>query len=273
MLEIPESNVMAEQINKTLCNKTIRIAKANQSPHKFAWYSGNPETYEGILSGRTITGARAVGGQLEIILDELSLVLSDGAILRYYTDKNKAPVKNQLYLEFDDGTVCTVTIAMYACIFLFYDGEIDNEYYKVADTKPSPLTDAFDLDYFRSLRDEQSGKLSLKAFLATKQRIPGLGNGVLQDILYQARMFPKRKMNTVSDEDYDKLFHTIKNVLKEMTDKGGRETEKDLYGNCGGYITYLSKNTLHTPCPRCGHEIHKEAYLGGVIYYCEECQK
>jgi hypothetical protein len=31
-------------------------------------------------------------------------------------------------------------------------------------------------------------KLSLKALLATEQRIPGLGNGVLQDILFKARM-------------------------------------------------------------------------------------
>lgn|GEM_PF-2077218 len=30
-----------------------------------------------------------------------------------------------------------------------------------------------------------------KAFLATEQRIPGLGNGVLQDILWTARIHPK----------------------------------------------------------------------------------
>ena len=46
-----------------------------------------------------------------------------------------------------------------------------------------PCTDAFDLAYFRSLRDEAGENISMKTFLATNQRIPGLGNGVLQDIL------------------------------------------------------------------------------------------
>ena len=46
------------------------------------------------------------------------------------------------------------------------------------------LSDAFTLDYFKSLIDEATLKLSVKAFLATEQRIPGIGNGVCQDILF-----------------------------------------------------------------------------------------
>jgi formamidopyrimidine-DNA glycosylase len=43
--------------------------------------------------------------------------------------------------------------------------------------------------------------LSAKAFLATEQRIPGLGNGVLQDILFTAGIHPKRKMAAISEEE------------------------------------------------------------------------
>jgi formamidopyrimidine-DNA glycosylase len=53
---------------------------------------------------------------------------------------------------------------------------------------------------------------------------------------------------------------------------GGRDTEKDLFGDYGGYVTKASKNTLGNPCKRCGEPIVKEAYLGGVIYYCPKCQ-
>lgn len=45
MLEIPESNVIANQICNTVKGKTISIAEANRSPHKFAWYNGNYEEY------------------------------------------------------------------------------------------------------------------------------------------------------------------------------------------------------------------------------------
>jgi formamidopyrimidine-DNA glycosylase len=57
-----------------------------------------------------------------------------------------------------------------------------------------------------------------------------------------------------------------------MAEKGGRDTEKDLFGNAGGYKTLLSKNTYKNPCPNCGNTIVKEAYLGGAIYFCPVCQ-
>jgi formamidopyrimidine-DNA glycosylase len=58
-----------------------------------------------------------------------------------------------------------------------------------------------------------------------------------------------------------------------MTDLGGRDTEKDLFGNMGGYKTILSKNTVQNPCPGCGGTIIKEAYMGGAVYFCPVCQK
>ena len=69
------------------------------------------------------------------------------------------------------------------------------------------------------------------------------------------------------------IFNSIKTTLKEMFDRGGRDTELDLYGRQGGYQTILSKNTVGKPCPACGTAIKKESYLGGSIYYCQACQK
>ena len=115
-------------------------------------------------------------------------------------------------------------------------------------------------------------KLSVKAFVATKQRIPGLGNGVLQDILFHARIHPKRKMDTLTVEEYEKLYGAVKDTLLAMTVKGGRDTEKDLFGCNGGYKTILSSKTKELPCPVCGGQIKKEAYLGGSVYYCPVCQ-
>jgi formamidopyrimidine-DNA glycosylase len=115
-------------------------------------------------------------------------------------------------------------------------------------------------------------KLSAKAFLATEQRIPGLGNGVSQDILWHAKIHPKRKINTLSGEEFKQLFRSVQTILNKMTELGGRDTEKDLYGNNGGYLTKMSKNTSGSTCPDCDGLIIKETYLGGSIYYCRNCQ-
>ncbi len=145
--------------------------------------------------------------------------------------------------------------------------------YDIAKTRPSPLTDAFDRAYFDTLFDDKTPKLSTKAFLATEQRIPGLGNGVLQDILWTSRIHPKRKMGELPEQAIQDMFEAVKSVLAAMTAQGGRDTERDLFGRPGGYKTILSRNTVDTPCPVCGTTIKKEPYMGGSIYYCAECQR
>jgi formamidopyrimidine-DNA glycosylase len=141
-----------------------------------------------------------------------------------------------------------------------------------AGTSPSPLSGAFDMAYFETLRRDAPSGLSAKAFLATEQRIPGLGNGVLQDILFNANVHPKRKMDTLTEADFEAMFNAVKQTLNQMVELGGRDTEKDLFNKPGGYITKLSKNTLDRPCNICGSNLVRESYLGGNIYFCPGCQ-
>lgn len=272
MLEIPESRTISKQLNDTIQGKVIANVKANDSPHKFAWYFGDPEEYHNLLVGKQIGDSIARAGMVEIKAEDCRILLCDGANLKYYEDSNKAPKKHQLYIEFEDDSALVASIQMYGGIWAYKEGQNDNPYYTNACKRPSPLSDTFDYNYFCSLKNPSLENKSVKAFLATEQRIPGLGNGVLQDILYQAGLHPKRKLYTISEVEFEKLYHSIKDVLNEMVNQGGRDTEKDLYGNPGGYMTYLSKKTYLTPCPKCGYEIHKEAFLGGTIYYCDHCQ-
>jgi Formamidopyrimidine-DNA glycosylase len=147
-------------------------------------------------------------------------------------------------------------------------------YYKVAKEKPSPLSEQFNEKYFdRLISSSMVQKLSVKALLATEQRIPGLGNGVLQDILWKAKIHPKRKVNTLTENNKESLFISLKTLLQAMTKLGGRDTEKDLFNNKGGYKTVMSRNNLGQPCPECRGLIKKENYLGGSIYFCEQCQQ
>lgn len=273
MIEIPESSTISHQAETVLAGK--RIAKIVQatSPHKFTWYNGDPALYPDILMGREIESVRGQGMFVDIICDEdVTITIGDGTNLKYYPAIEKHPAKHQLLIEFEDRSFIAFTVSMYGAIFA-YKGELDNPYHKGSLTKTSPLNEAFDEQYFDSIFKCVKRDMSIKALLATEQRIPGLGNGVLQDILFNAGLHPKRKISTISDFEKGDLFHCLKVTIQSMTDKGGRDTEKDFYGNFGGYKCILSKNTYKQPCPNCGGEIIKEAYLGGTIYYCPACQK
>lgn len=273
MIELPEAINIGGQINKTIKGKRIKSAVGGHSPHKFAWYHGNPEDYPSLLFNKVIDKAESYGGYVEISAGDTKILLGDGANIRYHEVGEDRPRKHQLQLEFDDLSALTVSIQMYGGIWCFKDDLFEYVYYDMAKNKPSPLSDEFDKIYFYSLLSaEGNEKLSAKALLATEQRIPGLGNGTLQDILFYAGIHPKKKLATFTDQDKEKLFNSIKGTLRDMVDKGGRDTEKDLFGSFGGYKTILSKNTLDRPCPACGSLIKKEAYMGGSIYYCSKCQ-
>jgi formamidopyrimidine-DNA glycosylase len=272
MIELPEATVLSKQLSKELSGKKIVEVIAAQNPHKFAWYTGDPALYEGNLTYKQIEGAVSYGGQVELWAGDMTLVFSDGVNLRFHSKNDPPPAKHQLFLKFDDESSLSAGIAMYGGLLCTPKDKNDNPYYLIAKEKPSPLGDSFTLDYFEKLFTPKDQKLSLKAFLATNQRIPGLGNGVLQDILFNAGFHPKKKVESVDEKGKNELFVALKGTLSKMMELGGRDTEKDIYGNPGGYISILSKNTLNRLCKRCGSQIIKEAYLGGSIYYCSGCQ-
>jgi formamidopyrimidine-DNA glycosylase len=155
MIELPEAVVLAGQINETLAGKQIRQAIANQSPHKFAWYTGDPADYHGRLAGKTIGAATASAGEVEIQVNGMRLILS--AALRYYGAAEKRPPKHQLLLEFEDGTALAATIQMWGCLFCVGEGEeVDFADYRLGRERPSPLSDAFDRSYFDHLVQKSS---------------------------------------------------------------------------------------------------------------------
>jgi formamidopyrimidine-DNA glycosylase len=272
MIELPEAVVISQQISQTLSGEKITHAVANASPHKFAWYTGNPDEYNSRLTGKTVSGAEALAGSIEIHAGDM--ILSISAPVRYHAAGEKRPKKHQILVEFGNGAAISACAQMWGGFFCFPEGARagfpDRD---LAKGRPSPLTDAFDRAYFDTLFDAETPLLSTKAFLATKQRVPGLGNGVLQDILWTAKIHPKRRMADLSDKEVQAMFAAVRSVLHKMTTEGGRDTERDLFGNFGGYKTVLSKNTVDQSCPLCGTMIKKEPYMGGSIYVCEGCQK
>lgn len=274
MIELPEALTIAGQINDILPGKRVAAVTAAHTPHKLAWYYGDKAAYAALLAGRTVGKASALGGMVEIEAGGAKILFGEGAAIRFHGPGEPVPSKHQLLVEFADRSALTAAVQMYGGMGAFLEGGLDNPYYRAAREKPSPFAPEFDWAYFdRIASAPEALKLSLKGVLATGQRIPGLGNGVLQDILFRAGMHPKKKALTLDARKRRILFDSVKKTLSEMAARGGRDTELDLFGRPGGYKTILSKKTENTPCPVCRGLIKKESYMGGSIYYCEGCQE
>jgi formamidopyrimidine-DNA glycosylase len=274
MIELPEAIAISQQINENVSGKRIMNVTAAYSPHKFAWYHGDPQKYHDLLADKVIGRAAGYGGMVEIKAEDAVILLGEGVGIRFHGENEKRPQKHQLLIEFEDFLAISASVQMYGGLWCFKEGEFKNQYFLQSREKPSPLSDKFDKAYFDSIISAPGVEgLSAKALLATEQRIPGLGNGVLQDILFNAGIHPKKKIKTFTESEKDTLYDSIKATIAEITFQGGRDTERDLFGCFGGYKTKLSKNSVEKPCVACGSIIKKEAYMGGSIYFCPTCQK
>jgi len=270
MIELPEALTLAGQLRGAVAGKTVTRVLPPTKAHKFCWFSGDPADYHGQLAGRSLEGAEGFGIFCELAFSGgRRLCVNDGVNARLVSAAS-LPRDYQLVIEFSDGAALAFTVAMYGGIVL-HSGDYDNEYYQKSLSAISPFSPQF-AEYYHSLLAQSKPNLSLKALLATGQRFPGLGNGVLQDILFCAHVHPRRKLGTLDAPERENLLGCTVSVLRQMTELGGRDTEKDLFGNPGGYKTQMSKNSISSGCPVCGGPVTKEAYLGGSVYYCPGCQ-
>lgn len=273
MIELPEAVTLARQLREGLVGARVTAVTAAHAPHAFAWYHGDPSGYPRLLEGRTVDDASSHGGFVELALGDVRLLVSEGATIRLLGPGDLRPRKHQLLVEFDDGRALVASIQMYGGLWAYPEGGFDDPYDTAARQAPSPLGEAFDDAHFgRLLAPPEVARCSLKAFLATEQRVPGLGNGVLQDILFEARMHPKRRVESLSDDERATLLRSLTATLRAMAAGGGRDTERDLFGEPGGYVTRCSRFTVGTACGRCGHTIEKAQYMGGAVYTCPGCQ-
>lgn len=271
MLELPEVLSRARELNAALVGKVVANVLPPSSPHKFCWYAGEPEAYAASLSGRAFCRAEGFGIYVEMDFGGVRLCVNDGVNMKLLAPGENRPAKHQLLIEYSDGSALAFSVAMYGGIFL-HEGDYDNDYYLASRERVSPLSEAFTFEYFEALIASVKPASSVKALLATHQRIPGLGNGVLQDILLNARIHPKRKASGLSAEEKQALYTAVRETLAAMAASGGRDTERDIYGNPGGYRTLMSKNTLVSGCPVCHNPVSKETYMGGAVYTCAVCQ-
>ena len=275
MIELPEAMTIARQMSKELKGKRIESGIRGNVPHKFAFYSRSPEEYEAILKGKTMGEATEHGSAiLASVKPDYMLVLGGGGerILFHQSEKT-LPKKHHLLLHFEDGTYLTVTVQGWGNALLLHRSELADHPH-VGEKRVSPLSDAFTREYFQGLFGEleEEDRRSVKFFVISQPGVWGVGNGYLQDILFRAKIHPKRRAIDILGEERRVLHEAIRETLKQAVALSGRDTERDLYNRPGGYRRMLDSRSVGQPCPVCGTPIEKIQYLGGASYFCPSCQ-
>jgi formamidopyrimidine-DNA glycosylase len=184
------------------------------------------------------------------------------------------PKSYHMMLTFDDGSSLSATTQMWGAMELYETGqELQRPFFQ--GMRPTPVDPEFNWGYFNALLDELVGqqKRSVKSLLTQDQLIPGLGNSIAQDILFEARLHPKHPIQELDRAERWALYDAIRQKVQLITEQGGRYDEYDLFGQRGSYVRLMDKNALQRPCPGCGGAVQKINYLGGACYFCPVCQQ
>jgi formamidopyrimidine-DNA glycosylase len=276
MIELPEAVTIAAQMTEELRGKRIESAIRGNALHKFAFYSASPDDYARILTGRTMGNARA-HGSLILANVEPDYVLAlgfGGERIQFHRDKTSLPKKHQLMLRFADDTHLTVTVQGWGFAKLWREEDLPKDPHmgigRIAAGSPQ-----FTRKYFQGLLAElpPADTRSAKYFIITKPGVWGVGNGYLQDILFRARIHPRKSVAALAPAERNALYGAICATVKDAIALRGRDTERDLYDQPGRYVRILDSRNVGQPCPNCKCSIQKESYLGGAIYFCPMCQK
>jgi formamidopyrimidine-DNA glycosylase len=275
MFELPEFITLAQQINDTIKGMEILRGQLGNTPHKFVWYNRSPEDFERLIVGKKIGHTSAKGKWLFIPLDPGYVLVAGecGGKFLYHPADSKLPKKYHLYLTFSDGSFLTATTQMWGAYELYGTGQEQHREY-IKDMRVTPVEDGFTWNYFQELLTELADgkKRSAKSLLTQDQLIPGLGNAIAQDILFRARLHPRHPINELDSQQSKALYEAIVSTVQAVISQGGRYDEFDLFNQRGGYVRLMDRQALERPCPGCGGQVEKIAYMGGACYLCPVCQ-
>jgi formamidopyrimidine-DNA glycosylase len=268
MIELPEAMILIKQCNETLQGKVVEHVSVNSKPHKLAWFIDEGKDYQQLLKGKRFSYGVNFAGYVCLYFEDVQVIFHDGIHLQYFdtpVDHNR----HQMLISFSDQSCLMATVTMYGGLYVTKKDVVPTSYMKASIDSIDCFSSQFTYEYFMSKANE---KLSLKAFLATEQRFPGIGNGVIQDVLFKAGLHPKTKIRDCDDSQLRKLYEKLITTIREMVALGGRSNEKDLFGVSGGYEVLMTNIQLKNPCRNCSGNIVKENYMGGSIYFCPHCQ-
>ena len=277
-IELPEAQILAAQMAREIHGKSIaaytlrdyerlqRIGMLNRDTHDFDQ-----------LLNRTVTSVTSRGNTIRVTLEGgVNLLLGPeyGGSIRYYPGAVSQPGKFHLKVVFSDASALTVRLTSMGVIRVLTDAELPDAYLFRRDFNPqvpSPLDAVLTYGLF-STRLARRNRM-LKSVLVGKDAVVvGLSNSAFQDIVYRARLHPKRQATALREGERRALYDALSFVLHERLRLGGKAEFADLYGARGGYAPAMGPHMHQRPCPACGTTIATLHVGGGRVHFCPVCQ-
>ena len=222
-----------------------------------------PPDFADAIAAREFTSADRVGKLLLLGTDGPIVGLHFGMTGRLVLD-GAAPIQrleygsrrdderwDRLHIEFTDGGVLRVNDPRRWARF-----SIDPD---VAPLGP----DLFDVTRAQLTAVLRRRRTALKAVLLDQHAIAGLGNMLVDELLWHSGLDPRRIANTITPRQVGRLFAAMSEHLPAMLERGGSHTG----------VLSPDVRACRPPCPRDGRPLHVAPVGGRTSVWCAYHQR
>jgi formamidopyrimidine-DNA glycosylase len=265
MPELPDVELFKQVLAKNALHKTIARVVVNDK--RILGKLAAP-TFIDRLHGAKLVGTRRHGKHLLASIDRggwLSLHFGMTGALHFIPKPDRELPFTRVRFDFSsDGGLAYTNKRMIGRV-----GLIENVDEFIADEKlgPDALDPRLDLAAFKAA--VRGSKRDVKSVLMDQEIIAGIGNIYSDEILFQARINPAARTDTLTPSEVKKLYLTMREVLDTAIAHGaGSElfTERMPKG------ALLPERKKGSHCPRCGSALKMFKVGGRTAYCCPQCQ-
>ena len=272
MPELPEVETIKEDLRELVVGSRIESAEVLDSS---LVEQPSQDDFVRRLTGARITGARRRAKHLIVDLEgggSLVFQLKIGGQLLLVPPVKEPETALMLLLHLDgDRRLFLRDETHFSRVRLLDEEELRD---RLAPIGPEPLGDGFDVEYLPGLLGER--KAQIKPLLLDQKVVAGIGNIYADEILFDARIHPRRKANTLTEAKWKALFEAIRKNLAAGVEHRGTTVRlyRDVLDRPGDHQNHLRVfEKQGEDCPEgCGGVVVREKVGGRPTHYCPECQ-
>jgi formamidopyrimidine-DNA glycosylase len=185
-----------------------------------------------------------------------------GGDLYCFKSSKERPSYTRIDIQLENGWRLAFTCPRNICRVMLVDDPMEIDALRTMG--PEPLERGFSSAYLKRVLSGSPSRL-IKPLLMDQSKIAGVGNIYADQILFEARVLPYRKVETLTNEEVSRIARATRKVLREaITTAGEPEFPADFL---------MSLREAKGRCHRCGGLIERLKIAGRTAHYCPHCQR
>ncbi len=273
MPELPEVETVKRFLHKNIvCEKTYDIAVLDRKLRFQIPYNLTKQFFES-----TITKIVRRGKYLIIYHDNSKIILFHLGMTGFFRISKSYEKRKHDHINFffKDKVLTFNDIRKFGFLKVFCKNEY-NDCSHLKNLGPEPLSHDFNYEYFKKAVFR---KVNIKSLLMNQKFVAGLGNIYVSEILYDARVDPRKLVALLPKIQINSIIKSTKVILKKAINFGGTTIKNFIVSDEKiGYFRLKLKvyGRENLKCLRCNQGeniITKIIQSGRSTFFCKNCQK